>query len=65
MTKKRQDRTLVMEHINKAYSEISKVRHVSRTYALADEEYKRLLDIYRILGLIRTDQFKWEDRIAG
>jgi hypothetical protein len=65
MARKKSDHTVVMEHINKAYSEISKVRHVSRMYALADEEYKRLTDIYRVLGMIRTDQFKWEDRLAG
>ena len=58
----------IIDHMNKAYSEVSKVRHLTRQYGMTQSEYDRLLDVYRIMGMIRTDHLEmseWDGKDGG
>lgn len=55
------DPIIVKDHINRAYSEMSKVRHVTKDYLLAGDEWKEFLNLFMLLGKIRSDQLHKEE----
>jgi hypothetical protein len=49
------DPTSMLDHINRAYSELSKVQHIVKSFALNEKEYQRLLEVYKLMGRIRME----------
>ena len=45
----------MLDHINRAYSELSKVQHIVKSFALNEKEYQRLLEVYKLMGRIRME----------
>lgn len=59
------DPIMIKDHLNKAYSELAKVRHVSKSFTLTPDEYKGVLDLFKLLGMIRSDQLTKESKLGG
>jgi hypothetical protein len=49
------DPSSILEHLNRAYSELSKVRFTAKSFALNEKEHARLIEIFKLMGRIRLE----------